>query len=124
MVQNSDIKVRLTITDGTNPYVISALDDYEVYTYVLNGKDKTLIATYKKGNTGKYGISIYDDATGKIDIIIHRQDTKNSPSGKLYAEVRIRVTANSAYVSSVQNLGATGIEIGTIELTANKNSLL
>lgn len=124
MVQNSDIKVRLTITDGTNPYVISALNDYEVYTYVLNGKEKTLIATYKKSNTGKYGISVYDSITGKIDIVIHRQDTKNSPAGKLYAEVRIRLTTDSAYVSSVQNLGATGIEIGTVETTANKNSLL
>lgn len=124
MVQNSDIKVRLTLTDGTNPYVISALNDYEVYTYVLNGKDKTLIATYKKSNTGKYGIDVYDPLTGKIDIIVHRQDTKNAPSGKIYAEVRIRITADSAYVSSVQNLGATGIEIGTIETTANKNTLL
>ncbi len=123
IVQNSDLKVRFTLTDGTNPYVISALNDYEIYTYVLSGKEKTLIATYKKSNTGKYGIAVYDPVTGKVDIVVHRQDTKNAPSGKLYAEVRIRVTTDSAYVSSVQNLGETGIELGTVELTANKTSL-
>jgi hypothetical protein len=124
IVQNSDITVRLTLTDGTNAYAISALNDYEVYTYVLSGKEKTLIATYKKSNAGKYGISVYDDAAGQIDIVLHRQDTKNAPSGKMYAEVRIRITATSDFVSSVQNLGATGVELGDIQTTANKNSLL
>lgn len=124
IVQNSDISIRLTITDGTTAYVINDLDDYEVYLYTLLGKEKTLIATYKKSNTGKYGIDVYDSATGKIDLVIHRQDTKNAQVGKLYAEVRIRLTADADFVSSVQNLGETGIEVGTILKSAAPNSLV
>lgn len=121
IVQNSDIKVRLTVTDGTTAYVINDLDSYAVYLYTLNGKEKTLIATYESGNTGKYGITVFDSGTGKIDIFIHRQDTKNAQIGKLYAEVRIRVTAISSFVSSLQNLGETGIEIGDIVKSSNNN---
>jgi hypothetical protein len=113
MVQNSDISIRLTITDGTTAYVINDLDDYEIYLYTLVGKEKNLIANYKKSNAGKYGISVFDSASGKIDIVIHRQDTKDI-DGKLYAEVRIRVKVTSDFVSGVQNLGETGIEIDTV----------
>lgn len=123
MVQNNDIKVRLTLTDGTNAYAISALNDYEVYLYNLTGKDKTLLATYKKSNTGVYGIAVYDDAAGQIDIVINREVTKNAPSGKLYAEVRIRISAGSEFISSYQNLGSTGVEIDTLLATANKNTM-
>jgi predicted component of type VI protein secretion system len=122
IVQNSDITVRLTITDGTNPYAISSLDDYEIYLYTLSGKDKVLVANYKKSNAGKYGITVYDPITGKVDIVIHRQDTKDI-EGKLYAEVRIRLTATSDYVSSVQNLGQTGIEVTTVLKSAAPNYL-
>lgn len=123
MVQNNDIKVRLTLTDGTNPYTINSLDDYEVYVYNLSGKDKILLATYKKGNTGMYGITVYDSVTGKIDIVIHRQDTKNASTGKIYAEVRVRLTAGAEFIASKQNVGSTGIEITDLLLSANKTSL-
>lgn len=123
MVQNNDIKVRLTLTDGTNPYTINSLDDYEVYIYNLSGKDKNPIATYKKGNTGKYGITVNDSANGKIDIVIHRQDTKNATAGKLYAEVRVRLTAGSEFIASKQNVGSTGVEITDLLTSANKTSL-
>lgn len=121
IVQNSDITVRLTITDGTTAYVINDLDSYQVYLYTLNGTNKTLIATYDNTNAGKYGITVNDSTTGKIDIVIHRQDTKNAQIGKLYAEVRIRLTATSDFVSSLQNLGETGIEVGTIVKSAAPN---
>ena len=123
MVQNNDIKVRLTLTDGTNAYTISALSDYEVYLYSLLGKDKTLLGTYKKSNTGVYGIDVYDDAAGQIDIVVNREMTRNAPTGKLYAEVRIRISAGSEFISSLQNLGSTGVEIDTILASANTKSL-
>lgn len=120
IVQGNDIKIRLTLSDGIIPYIINDLNSYAIYLYVLNGKEKTLIATYENGNVGKYGIIVYDSGTGKIDIIIHRQDTKNV-EGKLYAEVKIRVTATSDFVSSIQNLGETGIEIGDVVKSTNIN---
>lgn len=123
-VQNNDIAVRFTITDGTDPYVINNLNDYSIYLYYLLGKDKVLIATYNKNEAGKYGIDVYDSANGKVDIVIHRQDTKKVPAGKIYAEIRIRTTADSDYVSSVQNTGVTGVEIGDLDTTANKNNLV
>lgn len=125
MVQNSDIKVRFTLTDGTNAYNISALNDYEVYIYTLTAlKEKTLIATYKKSNAGKYGITVDDAPNGKIIVTVHRQDTINAAPGKLYAEIRLRLTATSEFVSSVQNVGATGIEVTTLDKTANTKNLL
>ena len=46
MVQNNDIKVRLTLTDGTNPYTINSLDDYG-FIFIILAVRKVLIATIK-----------------------------------------------------------------------------
>ena len=124
MVQNNDIKVRATLTDGTNPYTISALNNYELYVYSVFINDKKLIATYKMGNTGVYGITIFDDVNGKVDFVINREMTRKLPDGtKLYLETRVQITAGSEFISSLQNLGANGVLIDTIISSANSSSL-
>lgn len=124
MVQNNDIKVRATLTDGTNPYVISALNNYELYVYSVSGNNKKLLASYKKSNTGIYSILVFNDALGKIDIVINRQLTRYLPNGtSLYLESRVRVTAGSEFISSIQNIGSNGILITTLNSSANPDSL-
>lgn len=124
MVQNNDIQVRITIKDEAGvAYNISALNACEVYAYRLSGNEKVLIATYKISNTGLYDITVIDAANGIIEIILNREKTRTIPDGKVYLETRIRITATSAFISSLQNLGATGIEIDTNATSANPNSL-
>lgn len=123
MIQNSDIKVRLTLTDGTNPYTISALNAYEVYAYHVYNGVKTLFATYKNTNTGIYGIVVNDSANGKIDIVLNREKTRTLAEGKIYLEVRVQLSVGSEFIASKQNVGATGIEIDTNYISANPNSL-
>ncbi len=125
MIQNSDIKVRLTLQDSeANPYVINDLNDYEVYVYNKpTGENKKLLATYRKDDTGAYAIDVYDSANGKIDIVINRQLTRFIPDGKLYAEVRVQLNAGSEFINSLQNAGANGVLIDTMVSSANPNSL-
>ena len=124
MVQNNDIKVRATLTDGTNPYTITALSDYELYVYYYLAGIKKLVSTYKKGNTGVYGITVFDDVNGKVDFIVNRQQTRKLPDGtKLYLETRVRITGGSEFISSLQNLGANEVLITTLSSSANPDSL-
>lgn len=124
IVQNSDVKLILTLIDENgDAYVIDNLNNYEVYVYYLNVITKTLCGTFKKANTGPFSINIEDSATGKISIVINRQ-TLRGVSGKLFAEVKIRVTADSDFIDSVQNLGTTANLIGTVVKSANNESLL
>ena len=125
MIQNSDIKVRLTLQDATaTPYVINDLNDYEVYIYNKpTGENKKLLATYRKDDTGAYAIDVYSSATGKIDIVINRQLTRGLPDGKLYAEVRVQLNAGAEFIGSLQNTGANGILIDTMVASANPNTL-
>jgi hypothetical protein len=123
MIQNSDIKVRLTLKDGSGAaYVINSLNAYEVYVYYLDGNEKKLLNTYKNTSTGPYAITVNDSANGKIDIVLNRQMTKKAPEGKLYAEVRVRLSVGSEFISSKQNLGSF-VEIDTLSTTANPSSL-
>lgn len=124
MIQNNDIQVRLTIKDEDGvAFNISALNAYEVYAYYLEGNVKKLFATYKNSNTGLYDITVIDAANGIIEIILNREKTRTLTTGKIYLETRIRITASSAFISSLQNLGATGIEVDINETSANPNSL-
>lgn len=125
MIQNDDIKVELTIRDSAGtPLTISALNALEVYLYTLVKGVKELKATYRNGNTGLYGMTITDDAGGVVEIVINRQLTRGLPDGKLYLETKVQLNAGSEFISSLQNVGSAGIEIDTIEMTANKNTLL
>lgn len=123
IVQNSDTEIEFTLTDGTTAYVINNLNAYEVYIYNVTVTDKILLATFKNTNTGVYAIEVASSATGKIRVILNREMTRNLASGKVFAEIRIRVTADAEFISSRQNLGITGIEIATAQTSANPNSL-
>ena len=125
MIQNDDIKIELTIRDSAGtPLTISALNALEVYLYTLVKGVKELKATYRNGNTGLYGMEVTDDAGGVVEIVINRQLTRALPDGKLYLETKVQLNAGSEFISSLQNVGSPGIEIDTIEMTANKNTLL
>lgn len=125
MIQNDDIQARVTITDSAGtPITISALNALEIYLYELVKGEKALRATYKKGNTGLYGITTVTDASGIVDIFINRQLTRTLITGKLYLETKVQLTASSSFISNLQNIGSVGQEIDTIEKTANPNTLL
>lgn len=125
MIQNDDIQARLTITDSAGvALTISALNALEVYLYELVKGLKVLKATYKKGNTGLYGITTVTDAAGIVDIFINRQLTRTLSTGKLYLETKVQLNASASFISSLQNVGSLGIEIDTVEMTANNNTLL
>jgi hypothetical protein len=125
MVQNNDIQLRVTIKDEDGvAFTISALNALEFYVYRLENNNKVLIATYKKSNTGVYGITTITDASGIVEIVLNREKTRTLTTGKIYLETRIQLTATSAFISSLQNLGATGIEIDTNVTSANPDSLI
>jgi hypothetical protein len=127
MIQNDDIKVRVTISDSAGvPLTISALNAVEIYLYTINQNTgaKEIKATYRNTGTGLYEITTFDDANGIVEFVINRQLTRTLPDGKLYLETKVRLSAGSEFISSVQNIGAKGVEIDTIEMTANKNTLL
>lgn len=125
MIGNDDIQVQVTIKDGVGvALTISALNAVEIYIYVMVKGVKTLKATYKKGNTGYYGIATINDADGIVEIILNRQLTRGLPDGKVYLETKVQLSASSSFISSLQNLGAPGVEIDTNQMTANNNTLL
>jgi hypothetical protein len=125
MIQNNDIQLRVTIKDEDGvAFTISALNALEFYVYRLENNNKVLIATYKKSNTGVYGITTITDASGIVEIVLNREKTRTLTTGKIYLETRIQLTATSAFISSLQNLGATGIEIDTNVTSANPDSLI
>lgn len=124
MIQNNDIQVRITLTDDIAvPFVISALNALEFYAYRMDGVKKIEIATYKKSNTGIYGITTVDDANGIVDIVLNREKTRELPTGQVYLETRIQLTATSEFISSLQNLGANGTAVDINNTSANPNSL-
>jgi hypothetical protein len=125
MIGNDDIQVQVTIKDQAGvPLTISALNAVEVYIYIMVKGSKTLKATYKKGNSGYYGITTVNDSGGIIEIILNRQLTRGLPEGKIYLETKVQLSASSSFISSLQNVGAPGVEIDTNEMTANNNTLL
>src|SRR5687767_4936909 len=106
IVQNTDTTVRITLKDSAGAAIATtSLSAYEVYVYRIEVNEKILIKTFKSTNTGIYGITVNDAATGKIDIILNREMMRNVPAGKIYAEVRLRKTAAATFISSLQNFG-------------------
>lgn len=77
-----------------------------------------------KSNTGIYGITTITDASGIVEIVINREKTRDIPNQKLYLETRIRLTASSAFINSLQNLGVNETEIDLNKTSANPDSLL
>jgi hypothetical protein len=125
VIQNTDTTVRFTLKDSAGVAIaISSLSAYEIYVYRIFNNQKIIVASYKDSNTGIYDIVVNDGPNGKIDIILNREITSKTEPSKLYAEVRIRKTATSAFISSLQNLGEEGMLIGELKSTINSNSLL
>lgn len=126
MIQSNDITLRATLTDedGT-PFVISSLNALELYVYRLENNKKILIATFKKSNTGLFGITTITDASGIVEVVIGREKTREIPANtKIYIEPRIQLTASSEYKDNLENLGAAGVEIDTNQTSANPDSLI
>lgn len=125
MIQNDDIAVRVTILDENgDPVLISGLNALDIYIYDLVKSEKVLKATYRLGSTGLYKIKTITDASGIVEIIINRQMTRTFTSSKIYLETKAQFNASSDFISSLQNIGAPGVEIDTLEKTANNNTLL
>ncbi len=125
IVQNTDTVIRITLKDSTGTAIdISTLSAYEVYLYQIVNNVKVKVAYFKSSNTGIYDVIVNDAPNGKIDVILNREVSINTPPGTVYAETRIRQTATSTFISSVENLGVNGIEVGEIVSTANATSLL
>lgn len=119
MIQGEDIQIRLTITDGTSPIQPSTLNAYSVVVYYLASGTKTILATYKNTNVGLFDIVVYDDALGKIDIILNRNITARFPEGEIYAEVFIQESASSEFINALANSGVNQILLLSISRAAN-----
>ena len=75
MIQNADISVVLTLQDSASTAIDpTTISDYEFYVYRLYAGEKVLLATYKKSNTGLYGVA-YDAILDTYTIIINRELT-------------------------------------------------
>jgi hypothetical protein len=121
MIQGEDIKIRLTMTDGTNPIVPSTLFAYAVVVYFLATGKKTQIAKYESGTTGAYGIDVFNDVLGKIDIILNRELTPKIPVGIVYGEVWIKETASAEYLLSKSKKGVSSVLLFEMDASANAN---
>ncbi|CAB4152582.1 hypothetical protein UFOVP606_17 [uncultured Caudovirales phage] len=119
MIQGEDIQIRLTITDGTTPIQPSTLNAYSVVVYYLASGRKTVLATFLNTNVGLFDIVVYDDALGKIDIILNRNITARFPEGEIYAEVFIQETASSEFINALANSGVSQILLFSISRAAN-----
>ena len=123
MIQSEDIKIRLTLTDGTSAILPSSLDSYSVVVYYIASGKKTVIATFSSEESGLYGITVYDNAAGKIDVVLNRDVTAKIPPSKVYAEVFIKETASAEYISNLAKNGASDIHLFDIEAAAKTNSI-
>ena len=119
MIQGNDTLIRATLTDGTNPYVISTLNDYQFYLYYLLLGVKTVIATFKKSNTGIYKVTVNNGPLGIVDIVLNRELTTALAPCTIYLESRIQIKANTEFISSLQNLGNVGTLVGDLSSSAN-----
>lgn len=123
MVQNADIQVQLTVLDNTGIAIDPTnVQDYEFYIYRMNGNDKVLLATYKKSNTGLYGVT-YNAPTNTYTIIINRELTSIIPNGKIYIESLFQLIDGS-FINGFRNYSSTGNYITTINSSASPKSLL
>lgn len=124
LIQNDDLKVRLIITNGTDPFVINSLNDYQVYLYFHTGAQvKRLLTVYKNDGTGEHAITVEDSAAGKVTIVVPRSLTKTLPAGLLYAEVKLQLNSTSDYINGKANVGGNGYLIAEILTSSSPNSL-
>lgn len=123
MVQNTDIQVQLTVLDSDGAALDPAsIDDYEFYVYRMSGNDKILLATYKKSNTGLYGIT-YDAVGDTYTIIINRELTSITPNGKIYIETLFQLT-DASFINGVRSFSSTHNFITTLSTSASPESML
>lgn len=122
MIQNDDIKVRFTIKVNGATAVISSISDYQIYIYSNTGSEKKLLMTCKKSDTGITKITVDDDAAGKVTVVIPRSLTKLQ-KGKIYAEVKVQLTATSDYINGKANTGVNDLFIEEIKSSSNPNAL-
>lgn len=121
IVQGQDVKVRMTMTDGTNPIKPSDLDAYAVSVYYLASGVKKQLAKFESTVSGAYGIDVFDDDDGKIDFIVNREITPKIPAGEVYGELWIKETATSEYILSKSKSGVSGVLLFEMTAAANPN---
>lgn len=118
MVQNSDIQLKMTVLDSNGAAIDPAkVSDYEFYVYRMNGNEKVLLGTYKKSNTGLYGVT-YDAVGDTYTIIINRELTSIIPNGKIYIESLFQLT-DASFIGGVRNYSSTANFVTTIETSAS-----
>ncbi len=126
IMQGNDVPMRtFKIKDSNGSLInIDDINDYQIFIYSVANSKKTNLFTFKKTpdtDKGEKAIAVVDTTT--IGFVIDRTQTKNK-TGVLYAELKIRMTATSDYISSLQNSGADGYEVAELVEGAAPNSLL
>lgn len=123
-IQGEDIQVRFTLTDGVSAIPPSTLNAYSINVYYTDPLGvKQNISTYKSSNTGLYDIIVFNDATGKVDIIINRELTKTISKAKVYAEVYIQETASAEFILSKSVNGVGAIYLFDMETSSNSSAI-
>lgn len=100
---------------------ISTINDYRISVYKKVNNTKTNLFTYQKTPVGTDKPIILVDST-TIGFVVDRVQTV-SLLGKIYAELEVQLTADSAYISSFKNSGNDGYEIANIVQSANTTIL-
>jgi len=88
----------------------------------MSGNDKILLATYKKSNTGLYGIT-YDAVGDTYTIIINRELTSITPNGKIYIETLFQLV-DASFIDGVRSFSSTHNFITTLSTSASPESML
>lgn len=123
MVQNSDITLTLTLKTSAGVNIDPTdINDYEFFIYYLNGNDKALLATYKKSNSGLYGIT-YDAIADTYTIIINRELTAIMPSKTIYIESLVQLI-DATGIGGFKNISSTANLVTTMVSSANPKQLL
>jgi hypothetical protein len=122
-VEGDDIQVFFLLMDDAGAALpASSLNDYHVYVYRICEKQKTLIAAYKKNNTGEFSISVDGSIANKIGIIISRDITQYINPSDMLAEVRIQIPA-AGFKDNMANVTATGLSLAQLLQSANPTGL-
>jgi hypothetical protein len=124
ILKGTDVTIRtFEVKDSAGANILIAnLEDYNIYVYQLNNNVKTHLFTFRKTPVGDDKQIVVVD-TETIGFVVDRTQTVLCDTGRLYAEIEVQLTANSNYISSLQNVGNDAYVVCNIVESANPLAL-
>lgn len=124
ILKGTDVTMRtFQIKDSNGDLIdIADLNDYNIYVYQVANNVKNHLFTFRKTPVGTDKEIIVVDTT-TIGFVVDRTQTVECEKGKLYAEIEVQITADSSYISSLQNNANDEYVICNIKESANPLAL-